>query len=268
MKLSIITVCFNNKDGLIKTIESVCNQTFKDYEFIVIDGGSKDGSKEIIEANKDLFSFWCSEPDGGIYQGMNKGIDKAKGEYCLFLNSGDYLAYNKALDFVFSSKRDADILYGDIIRVKGKRKHLVRYPKVLTFYDFYKTSAALHHQATFFRKSLFLKYGKYEENTYMNADWRFFYKTIVLNNIHAEYIRILISICDASGTSSIHSLDNPKEIADMNCKRQLIEQSLPKLAILDYEKMIRRSFLLRALQSVKWRLSILIPLKWMIWLHR
>lgn len=268
MKLSIITVCFNNKDGLVKTIDSVRNQTFKDYEFIVVDGGSKDGSKEIIEANKDLFSFWCSEPDGGIYQGMNKGIDHANGEYYLFLNSGDYLAHNDVLRLVFLTKKDADILYGDIIRVKGNRKQFVIYPKVLTFYDFYKTSAALHHQATFFRRSLFLKYGKYEENSYMNADWRFYYKTIVLNNIHAEYIGILISICDASGTSSIHSIDNPKEIADMNYKRQIIEKSLPILAILDYEKMIRRSFLLRAWQSVKWRLSILIPLKWMIWLHR
>ena len=98
MKLSIITINFNNKDGLKRTIESVISQKFQEFEWIIIDGGSSDGSKLLIEEvarnNKKLVSYWCSEPDGGIYPAMNKGIDKAKGEYILFLNSGDTL-HNK-----------------------------------------------------------------------------------------------------------------------------------------------------------------------------
>ena len=91
MQLSIITINRNNKTGLEKTIYSVVNQNYKDYEYIVIDGDSSDGSLEVIKRNEKYFSYWVSEPDSGVYQAMNKGIDRANGEYCLFLNSGDYL---------------------------------------------------------------------------------------------------------------------------------------------------------------------------------
>ena len=90
-KLSIITVNLNNREGLRKTAESVVSQTYKDYEWIVIDGGSTDGSKELIEQYAEHISYWVSEPDKGIYNAMNKGIRQAHGEYFLFLNSGDSL---------------------------------------------------------------------------------------------------------------------------------------------------------------------------------
>ena len=89
--LSIITVNLNNCDGLQKTIDSVVGQTFTDYEWIVIDGGSMDGSRELIEQYADCLAYWCSEPDNGIYNAMNKGISRATGEWLLFLNSGDSL---------------------------------------------------------------------------------------------------------------------------------------------------------------------------------
>ncbi|MDR2910496.1 MAG: glycosyltransferase [Bacteroidales bacterium] len=91
MKLSIITINLNNVAGLQKTIESVVKQTFTDYEYIVIDGGSTDGSADIIKQHANKITYWVSEPDKGIYNAMNKGIRVAKGEYCLFLNSGDWL---------------------------------------------------------------------------------------------------------------------------------------------------------------------------------
>ena len=98
MKLSIITVNLNNRDGLQKTIDSVVSQTFKDYEWIVIDGGSTDGSKELIEQYADHFTDWVSEPDKGIYNAMNKGIGMASGEYIQFLNSGDSLVSGHVVD--------------------------------------------------------------------------------------------------------------------------------------------------------------------------
>ena len=78
MKLSIITINYNNKAGLQKTIDSVVAQTWRDFEWIIIDGGSTDGSKELIEQYQQHFAYWCSEPDKGVYNAMNKGIDKAK----------------------------------------------------------------------------------------------------------------------------------------------------------------------------------------------
>ena len=84
MKLSIITINYNNKAGLQRTIDSVICQTCKDFEWIVIDGGSTDGSKQLIEQYQSHFAYWCSEPDNGVYHAMNKGITHAKGEYLLF----------------------------------------------------------------------------------------------------------------------------------------------------------------------------------------
>ena len=89
--ISIITINYNNKSGLSRTIESVINQTYSNIQYIIIDGASTDGSKKIIKKYEHHISYWISEPDSGIYNAMNKGVDKAVGDYLLFLNSGDYL---------------------------------------------------------------------------------------------------------------------------------------------------------------------------------
>ena len=88
MKLSVITINYNNRDGLHKTIASVVNQSWREFEYIVIDGGSTDGSVDVIKSFADRIDYWVSEPDKGIYNAMNKGIDVAQGEYCIFINSG------------------------------------------------------------------------------------------------------------------------------------------------------------------------------------
>ncbi len=112
MLLSIITINYNDKFGLERTIKSVQEQTFTNFEHIIIDGGSTDGSKEVIEANKNSFSYWVSEPDKGIYNAMNKGIKEAKGEYLFFLNSGDHLNGQNALDKIHVSfKRQGCCLF-------------------------------------------------------------------------------------------------------------------------------------------------------------
>ena len=113
MKLSIITINYNNLEGLKKTYESVVCQTWTDYEWIIIDGGSTDGSREFIEEHQDKFAYWCSEPDKGVYNAMNKGIAKAQGEYLNFMNSGDRFYDHQTLNEVFSSGFQEDILYGN-----------------------------------------------------------------------------------------------------------------------------------------------------------
>ena len=112
MKLSIITVNFNNVEGLRKTAESIVSQTFQDFEWIVIDGGSTDGSKELIEQYSDRIAYWCSEKDSGIYNAMNKGVRYAKGEYINFMNSGDCFADSSVLSDVSERLLDNVILYG------------------------------------------------------------------------------------------------------------------------------------------------------------
>ena len=108
---SIITINYNNKDGLLKTIESVLCQTYKDFEFIVIDGGSTDGSREIIEKYAGHIDYWVSEPDKGIYNAMNKGIKVAHGDYLNFMNSGDYFYNENVLNDTLAYLND-DIVSG------------------------------------------------------------------------------------------------------------------------------------------------------------
>ena len=117
MKLSIITVNLNNRIGLERTINSVVSQTFKDFEWIVIDGGSTDGSKELITQYANHFAYWVSEPDKGIYNAMNKGIKVAKGEYLLFLNSGDWIIDERVAQDFIETSISADIISGDVCLV-------------------------------------------------------------------------------------------------------------------------------------------------------
>ena len=148
IKLSIITINYNNLSGLKKTIESVKSQTFQDYEWIVIDGGSTDGSKELIEENKEYFSYWVSEPDKGIYDAMNKGTILAQGEYCQFLNSGDYLIAPDTLAKIFNRPLQADVNYGDVWFIKDNKVIEKRtYPDKITLSFLFKSP--LGHQATF-----------------------------------------------------------------------------------------------------------------------
>ena len=108
MKISIITVVFNNKVGLEATIQSVINQTYNDIEYIIIDGGSEDGTKEILEQYSSNINYWVSENDNGIYHAMNKGAAKASGSYLLFLNAADVLADNKVIEKVVDEITDTN----------------------------------------------------------------------------------------------------------------------------------------------------------------
>ena len=117
MKLSIVTINLNNVAGLHETIISVLNQSSADLEYIIIDGGSTDGSAELIKEYSDRIYYWVSEPDSGIYNAMNKGIRKASGEYLLFLNSGDALASDNIVEEVFRADHNEEILYLSLIHI-------------------------------------------------------------------------------------------------------------------------------------------------------
>lgn len=203
LKLSIITINRNNRSGLEKTIQSVVTQTSGEFEYIVIDGASTDGSVEVIEQfnNSTIEHFrWVSEPDTGIYNAMNKGILKAKGEYLLFLNSGDWLVdENVVIDFI-KNVFGTDIVYGDLNYVYGNDVKMIKIPEKLNLEYFWWHS--LPHQSVFFRRNLFEQFGLYNENYKCLADWDFCMKTIVLNNCSYKHFNRLISNFDTDGISS------------------------------------------------------------------
>lgn len=199
MKLSIITVNLNNRDGLQKTIDSVISQTFQDFEWIVIDGGSTDGSKELIEQYAEHFAYWVSEPDKGIYNAMNKGIKVAKGEYLQFLNSGDWLWDSNVLQKVFSNNFDGEILYGDIALVQDSEPVSIRkFNNQLRFSSLYELS--LGHQSSFIQTKL-LKEEPYDENYKIASDYKFFIRKAIEGKIF-QHVDVVIACFDMSGFSN------------------------------------------------------------------
>ncbi|MHA4893635.1 glycosyltransferase family 2 protein [Pedobacter sp. PWIIR3] len=199
--LSIITINYNNRQGLEKTIESVLNQTSNDFEFIIIDGDSNDGSRQLIEENAEHFSYWVSEADTGIYNAMNKGIRKSTGDYLLFLNSGDTLHQKNTL---FQAKKamigSADIYYGDIIYVENDVKTRRSFPNELTFSFFLEHS--ISHQASFIKRSLFEDVFYYNEQYSIISDWEFFIYAICKLNVRTHHLDQIISNYDTEGLSS------------------------------------------------------------------
>ena len=214
MKLSIVTINLNNRQGLEKTIASVINQKKIDFEYIIIDGGSKDGSIHVIEQFKNNISKWISENDSGIFKALNKGIKLAIGEYILFLHSGDVLLNNNILFEIFNEKHTEDILYGDIkyYNPKTERYMVTSLPETLDLYFFYKQN--LWHQASFIKKELFEKIGLYnEENKYV-SDWQFFFEAIIDYQVIYKNLQKCITNYDMYNGISIHhrsESDNEKQ---------------------------------------------------------
>lgn len=201
-KLSIITINYNDKEGLKKTIESVINQTWQDFEFIVIDGGSTDGGTQVIEQFKDRIDYWVSEPDKGVYSAMNKGIKVAQSEFLIFMNSGDTFYNEKVLEEIENQLTDDyDIYYGDYYRVKSNSIKKKTYPEKLSFSFFY--SGTLSHQSSFIRRKLFHDIFLYNEDYKIASDWEFFIYAICHKNVPYKYLKTTISNFDFTGISSI-----------------------------------------------------------------
>jgi glycosyltransferase involved in cell wall biosynthesis len=232
LKLSIITINLNNSAGLRKTIKSVLFQTYSDYEWILIDGGSTDDSIETIKKHSARFTFWESVPDKGIYHAQNKGILKAKGDYCFFLNSGDYLADRRVLEEVFKSNPEEDILFGNLyVTDKGKIIGKAYGKEHLTFSDVY--AHIIKHQASFIKRDLFEQFGLYNENRKIIADWEFFIKTIGLGNVTYHYIDLFITYFDNGGLSNRNA-----SIVHIE-REQVIKDNIPLLMHPDYEFLLK-----------------------------
>jgi glycosyltransferase involved in cell wall biosynthesis len=200
--LSIITINQNDAVGLKKTINSVINQTYTDFEYIIIDGGSTDGSVEIIKENKDHLSHWISEIDKGIYNAMNKGIAAAKGKYLLFLNSGDWLCKSDVLELILQNTDDCDIIYGNQYQYFSD-SHIKeeKLPDILTFYNLgYQSS--LPHQATLIKRSYIVEKGYYDEKLKIVSDWKFVILSIFKWHCKYKHINHFVTYYNKEGISS------------------------------------------------------------------
>ena len=226
MIFSIITINYNNKEGLERTIHSVLGQTFQDYQFIIIDGGSTDGSVDIIKQNANHIDYWVSESDGGRYPAMNKGIKKAKGDYLNFMNSGDTFHSKTVLEDIAKMHLTEDIITGGFYDQKKDIKHIIK-PQEVTLLTILKNT--FNHQATFIKKQLFEK-RLYDENYIIQSDAKFNFQSIIYDNCSVRIIDYIVANYDFNGISSNLALVD-KEWA------QLLAELFPKRILQDYKFM-------------------------------
>ena len=246
MQLSIITINYNNAEGLRKTLASVASQTYADIEHVIVDGGSTDGSVEVIrEYEQSLTSRlsplasrlkWVSEKDTGIYNAMNKGIRMATGDYIQILNSGDMLfdahvtqRMTVHLEQINSQHEEPiGILYGNMIKVNAAGEVVGRsgYTEY-SLRQFY--SSTLNHDCAYIRKDLFEEYGLYDENLKIVSDWKWYLQAIGLGRVKPEYVDIDVTIFDDGGISETNLALRNKE------RRQVLEELLPPAVLWDYD---------------------------------
>ena len=280
MKLSIITINYNNAEGLRKTLSSVASQTYCNIEHIIIDDGSTDGSVDIIREYENTIKRsvtinqstiqvkWVSEPDKGIYNAMNKGIEIALGrrivnadhttssnslndnrstlneslcDYIQILNSGDILAspdvtermMNALHSFIRSTlndKIDVPILYGNMIKKDYTTGKIIGKSREVEYSLRQYFSSTMNHDCCYFRRDLFETYGLYDESLKIVSDWKWFMQVIGLGKVKPIYVNIDVTIFDASGISESNLELRNKE------RRHVLEEVLPPTILADYDK--------------------------------
>ena len=172
-KITVVTICYNAVNTIEKTILSVINQTYNNIEYIVVDGASTDGTMDIIKKYDDRIAKWVSEPDNGIYDAMNKGIDMATGEWINFMNAGDifFSCFSISSAFDIVDTISADIIYGYQVHSYKYGK----YVRIRLSLDRFRYCMPIGHPSTFVKTSL-MKECKFDTNFKIAADYNFFFK--------------------------------------------------------------------------------------------
>ena len=242
MKLSIVTINYNNVAGLRRTLETVAKQTYRNIEHIIIDGGSTDGSieaiKEYVSANPNHDPFfkhtinWASEKDNGIYNAMNKGIRKATGAYIQILNSGDILVAPDVIERIIAEIEKAEypeFIYGNMIKKDYTTGKIVDKSREVEYSLRQYYSSTMNHDCCYIHKSVYEEYGLYDESLKIVSDWKWFLLAIGLGKVKPVYVDIDVTVFDASGISETNLELRNKE------RRQVLEEVLPPAVLADYD---------------------------------
>ena len=232
--VSIITINFNDRSGLERTLNSVFSQTYTNWEQIVIDAGSTDGSAEFLESVIHRLGYWISEPDNGRFHGMNKGISVANGDYLLFLHSGDVFSSGNALeDFLNHPNFKGDVIYGDYDFQNGGKV----YPDEVSAEYFIKTS--LPHQSTLFSRNAFKSCGCYDETYSISGDREWYLRAVISDRLVFNHIPVALTSFDLTGVSNEPSARKAKLAED----RRLISQHLGSDGVSHWDSLQREKYL-------------------------
>ena len=236
MILSIITINRNNAIGLRKTLQSVASQTYTEFEYIIIDGASTDGSVDVIKEYEPRFAHltWVSEPDTGIYNAMNKGIRMATSDYIQILNSSDCLASEDVIEKMLAALEKSvrpSIFYGNMVKCFPDGHQIIDKGfagQEITMMGMY--TGTLNHDPTYISRDLFDKYGYYDENLKIVSDWKWYLQAIIIGCEKPKYTDMNVTLFDMTGISETN-----KEL-DMEERKKVLEQLFPKTILADYEQ--------------------------------
>lgn len=221
---SVIVVTYNNADGLRRTLQSICQLDYPQKEVVVVDGGSKDETADVMTRNQDLITTSVSEPDKGIYNAMNKGVKLVKGDYVVFMNAGDVFANKDVLSLV--SQYSGDIILGEDI-YGGKVRKL---KEKMTLYDL--LSNGIYHQAVYYRREVLQQYG-FDESYKLIADLKSVVEPLIKDRITVTCINSPLAICESGGISKQRWRETLVE------NRRLIDELVDPFYRDDYQKFAR-----------------------------
>ncbi len=194
--VSIIIATFNAVDALPATLRSVAEQSYDNRELLIIDGGSTDGTLDVIRNSGCPIDYWSSEADDGIYEAFNKGINHATGEWIYFLGAGDCFANGDVLDRVFSNPWQGNMLYGDVYLRRSQRRYGGRFSKLNL------CLRNICQQGIFYSRELFDRLGPFDSRYRVWADWAFNLHCFADPNTRPEYLHTEIAVYDEEGFSS------------------------------------------------------------------
>jgi glycosyltransferase len=204
MKISIITICFNNEADIRPTLESVVNQTYSDIEYIIVDGSSQDNTLAIVNEYKDKIAKIISEPDKGLYDAINKGIKAATGDVVGLIHAGDRLFDKEVIAKIARhfEEKDIDALYGHS-QVINNENRMVRLNQSPLFHkSLFKKGWFPSHQSFYAKKELFQKYGLYNLNYKIAADYELLLRFLYFNNVKVSLLNEFILLFSLGGTST------------------------------------------------------------------
>ena len=226
MRYSVITINYNNRDGLLRTINSVKCQKSQQFEFIIIDGGSTDGSVDVIKQYVTNVTYWISEKDNGVYHAMNKGVAQAHGDFLIFMNSGDCFHDSNVLNSVVDYQEDiicGKVLKGNSTIPSGHHKYTISLVDLMR--------GSLPHQAMFIKRELLVKHP-YDEKYKILSDWKFCIEALVFDNCSFRNVDTIVADYDTSGIST-----NSNGLLPM--ERELILKELfPPRILADYQRLV------------------------------
>ncbi len=241
LKISIITVCLNSVETIERTITSVLNQAYSNIEYLIIDGASTDGTCEVINRYKDRLEYWCSEPDGGLYHAMNKGLQRATGDVVAFLNSDDWYLEG-VLECVASyfEKTKADVLCFGVTRENKDGRRNDRYSRVRIDENGFER-LEVFHPATFAKKSIFNEIGGFDTRYCLAAD----YDWLIRMKKHGYIVQCIEQVAtyySDGGLSSKHWYEAQDESKQVDLKFAQSKEEKEDIVSIYNNKKIHRKY--------------------------